>query len=43
VQYLNIHIGILDYLPWQPDNRVCFVRIMEWRGFGDVPTDGKMP
>jgi myo-inositol-1-phosphate synthase len=31
-----IHIGPSDYVAWQNDNKVCFVR-MEWRGFGDVP------
>jgi myo-inositol-1-phosphate synthase len=32
----NIHIGPSDFVPWQKDNKVCFLR-MEWRGFGDVP------
>jgi hypothetical protein len=32
----NIHIGPSDYVPWQKDNKVCFLR-MEWLGFGDVP------
>ncbi len=32
----NIHIGPSDYVPWQKDNKVCFLRI-EWKGFGDVP------
>jgi myo-inositol-1-phosphate synthase len=32
----RIHIGPSDYVAWQNDNKVCFVR-MEWRGFGDVP------
>jgi myo-inositol-1-phosphate synthase len=31
-----IHIGPSDYVPWQKDNKVCFLRL-EWRGFGDVP------
>ena len=31
----QIHIGPSDYVAWQNDNKVCFVR-MEWRGFGDV-------
>ena len=31
----NIHIGPSDYVAWQKDNKVCFLR-MEWRGFGDV-------
>ena len=32
----KIHIGPTDYIPWQNDNKVCFMRL-EWRGFGDVP------
>jgi len=32
----NIHIGPSDYVPWQMDNKVCFIR-MEGRNFGDVP------
>jgi myo-inositol-1-phosphate synthase len=32
----NIHIGPSDYVPWQKDNKVCFLR-MEGRMFGDVP------
>lgn len=32
----NIHIGPSDYVPWQKDNKVCFLRI-EWEGFGGVP------
>ncbi len=32
----NIHIGPSDYIPWQKDNKVCFLRI-EGRGFGGVP------
>ncbi len=31
-----IHIGPSDYVPWQNDNKVCFIR-MEGRLFGDVP------
>ncbi|RJQ55464.1 MAG: inositol-3-phosphate synthase [Nitrospiraceae bacterium] len=34
----NIHIGPSDYVPWQKDNKVCFIR-MEGRLFGDVPMD----
>lgn len=34
----NIHIGPSDYVPWQNDNKICFLRL-EWRGFGDVPMD----
>jgi myo-inositol-1-phosphate synthase len=32
----NIHIGPSDYVPWQNDNKVCFIR-MEGRLFGNVP------
>jgi len=32
----NIHIGPSDYVPWQKDNKVCFLR-MEGSLFGDVP------
>jgi myo-inositol-1-phosphate synthase len=32
----NIHIGPSDYVPWQNDNKVCFLR-MEGRTFGGVP------
>jgi myo-inositol-1-phosphate synthase len=32
----NIHVGPSDYVPWQNDNKVCFLRI-EGRLFGDVP------
>lgn len=32
----SIHIGPSDYVPWQNDNKVCFLR-MEGRMFGDVP------
>jgi len=31
-----IHIGPSDFVPWQKDNKICFLRL-EWRGFGDVP------
>jgi len=34
----NIHIGPSDYVAWQKDNKVCFIR-MEWRGFGGVPNN----
>jgi myo-inositol-1-phosphate synthase len=34
----NIHIGPSDYVPWQKDNKLCFLRI-EGRKFGDVPVD----
>jgi myo-inositol-1-phosphate synthase len=32
----NIHIGPSDYVPFQNDNKVAFIRI-EGRGFGEVP------
>ncbi|MGQ9425469.1 inositol-3-phosphate synthase [Gilvimarinus sp. F26214L] len=32
----QIHVGPSDYVPWQGDNKVCFIR-MEGRLFGDVP------
>ncbi len=32
----NIHIGPSDYVPWQKDNKVAFMRI-EGRIFGDIP------
>ena len=32
----NIHIGPSDYVPWQKDNKVCYLRI-EGRGFAGVP------
>jgi len=31
----NIHIGPSDYVAWQKDNKVCFLRL-EGRGFGGV-------
>ncbi len=31
----NIHVGPSDYVPWQKDNKVCFIR-MEGKLFGDV-------
>jgi len=32
----QIHIGPSDYVAWQKDNKICFLRI-EARGFGGVP------
>jgi myo-inositol-1-phosphate synthase len=32
----DIHIGPSDFVQWQKDNKVCFIR-MEGRLFGDVP------
>jgi len=34
----DIHIGPSDYVPWQKDNKVAFIRL-EGRGFGDVPLE----
>ena len=34
----DIHIGPSDYVPWQRDRKVCFLRI-EGRGFGDCPIE----
>jgi myo-inositol-1-phosphate synthase len=34
----SIHIGPSDYVPWQKDNKVCFIR-MEGRKFGNVPLE----
>ena len=34
----NIHIGPSDYVPWQRDNKMCFIRV-EGRLFGDVPME----
>lgn len=32
----NIHVGPSDYVPWQKDNKIAFIRI-ESKHFGDVP------
>ncbi|MEE9564608.1 MAG: inositol-3-phosphate synthase, partial [Candidatus Hydrothermarchaeaceae archaeon] len=32
----DIYVGPSDYVPWQKDNKLCFLRI-ESRHFGDVP------
>ena len=34
----DIHIGPSDYVSWQNDNKVCFIR-MEGHGFGEVPIE----
>ncbi|MBI4388188.1 MAG: inositol-3-phosphate synthase [Candidatus Omnitrophica bacterium] len=34
----NIHIGPSDYVAWQNDNKVCYLR-MEGRGFGGFPVN----
>jgi len=35
---VDVRIGPSDYVPWQNDNKVCFLRI-EGRKFGDVPVE----
>ena len=37
----DIHVGPSDYVPWQNDNKVCFLR-MEGKLFGDVPMNLEM-
>jgi myo-inositol-1-phosphate synthase len=37
----QIHIGPSDYVVWQADNKVCFLR-MEGRGFGNAPIELEM-
>ncbi len=37
----DIHIGPSDYVSWQKDNKVCFLR-MEGRVFGDIPINLEM-
>ena len=37
----DIHIGPSDYVPWQKDNKVCFMR-MEGKVFGNVPITMEM-
>ena len=32
----DVHIGPSDYVPWQKDNKICFLR-MESLHFGDIP------
>ena len=34
----HIHISPSDYVPWQNDNKICFIR-MEGRNFGNVPIE----
>src|SRR5450432_1836106 len=34
----NIHIGPSDYVPWQQDNKIAFIR-MEGRGFGGAAVE----
>ncbi len=33
-----VHIGPSDYVPWQKDNKLCFLRI-EGEGFGGLPIE----
>jgi myo-inositol-1-phosphate synthase len=37
----NIHVGPSDYVAWQKDNKVCFIR-MEGKLFGDVSMNLEM-
>ncbi len=37
----DIHIGPSDYVSWQKDNKVCFLR-MEGQLFGDIPMNLEM-
>ncbi len=37
----NIHVGPSDYVPWQKDNKVCFIR-MEGKLFGNMPMNLEM-
>jgi myo-inositol-1-phosphate synthase len=37
----DIHVGPSDYVPWQKDNKVCFIRV-EGRGFGGAPIELEM-
>ncbi|MGE5188433.1 MAG: inositol-3-phosphate synthase [Gemmatimonadota bacterium] len=34
----NLHIGPSDYVPWQKDNKICFLRV-EGEGFGGLPIE----
>ena len=34
----NIHIGPSDWVAWQKDNKICFIR-MEGKLFGNIPID----
>lgn len=37
----DLHIGPSDYVPWQKDNKICFIR-MEGIGFGGNPIELEM-
>ncbi len=41
LQDSDLHIGPSDYVPWQKDNKVCFIR-MEGVGFGGNPIELEM-
>lgn len=34
----DVHIGPSDYVPWQGDNKICFLRL-EGRAFGNIPME----
>jgi myo-inositol-1-phosphate synthase len=34
----NVHVGPSDYVPWQKDNKICFIH-MRGRGFGGAPIE----
>jgi myo-inositol-1-phosphate synthase len=34
----DIHVGPSDYVAWQKDKKVCFLRV-EWKGFGSTPME----
>jgi myo-inositol-1-phosphate synthase len=38
IENKNIHISPSDYVPWQKDNKICYIRI-EGKQFGDVPME----
>ena len=38
IENKNIHIGPSDYVPWQKDNKICFIR-MEGKQFGNIPME----
>ncbi|MCL2103425.1 MAG: inositol-3-phosphate synthase, partial [Syntrophorhabdaceae bacterium] len=38
VEMSDVHIGPSDYVPWQKDNKICFLRI-EGEGFGGLPIE----
>ena len=35
---IDVHIGPSDYVPWQNDNKVCFLRV-EGEGFAGIPIE----